>query len=49
MRFSELNLNTPLLNALDDLGYDYATPIQVKAFPVISTSLPEEITGNAFT
>jgi ATP-dependent RNA helicase RhlE len=37
MRFSELNINTPLLNALDDLGYDYATPIQATAFsPILS-------------
>jgi len=35
MRFSELNLNTPLLNALDELGYDYATPIQANVFPII--------------
>ncbi len=35
MRFSELNLNTPILNALDELGYDYATPIQSEVFPVI--------------
>ena len=35
MKFAELNLNTPLLNALDELGYDYATPIQQLAFPVI--------------
>ena len=37
MQFSELNLNTPLLNALDELGYDYATPIQEQAFsPILS-------------
>lgn len=47
MRFSELNLNTPLLNALDDLGYDYATPIQVKAFPVISSG--KDVVGIAQT
>jgi ATP-dependent RNA helicase RhlE len=33
--FQELNLNTPLLNALSDLGYEYPTPIQIQAFPVI--------------
>ena len=32
--FKELNLNTPLLNALDDLGYIHPTTIQEKAFPV---------------
>jgi ATP-dependent RNA helicase RhlE len=33
--FSELNLNKPLLNALADLEFEYATPIQEKAFPII--------------
>lgn len=35
MTFDELNLNKPLLSALDDLGYIYPTPVQEKAFPVI--------------
>jgi ATP-dependent RNA helicase RhlE len=35
MTFQELNLNTPLLNALDDLGYKHPTTIQQKIFPVI--------------
>ncbi|MBC7650591.1 MAG: DEAD/DEAH box helicase [Deinococcales bacterium] len=35
MTFSDLNLNTPLLNALTDLGYSTPTTIQGKAFPVI--------------
>nr|WP_321410115.1 DEAD/DEAH box helicase [uncultured Carboxylicivirga sp.] len=35
MKFSELNINTVLLNALTDLGFDEATPIQEKAFPVV--------------
>lgn len=33
--FRDLNLTTPYLNALDDLGYKKPTPIQEKAFPVI--------------
>jgi len=33
--FKDLNLNKPLFNALDDLGYIIPTTIQVKAFPVI--------------
>jgi ATP-dependent RNA helicase RhlE len=33
--FQELNLNTPLQNALDDLGFVNQTPIQEKAYPVI--------------
>lgn len=32
MQFSDLNLNTPLLNALKDLGFEVPTPIQSEAF-----------------
>ena len=35
MRFTDLNLNSPLLNALDDLGYQTPTSIQQKVFFVI--------------
>lgn len=35
MTFNELNLNKPLLQALEDLDYLYPTPIQEKAFPII--------------
>jgi len=35
MTFSELNLNKFLLNALDDLGFSEATPIQEKVFSVV--------------
>jgi ATP-dependent RNA helicase RhlE len=35
MTFSDLNLNKPLLDALNDLGYDVPTSIQQKAFSVI--------------
>lgn len=35
MTFDELNLNKPLISALDDLGYINPTPIQEKAYPVI--------------
>ncbi len=35
MRFDELNLSTPLLNALQDLGLTQTTPIQSKAFSVV--------------
>ena len=35
MTFNDLKLNTPLLNALTDLGYTTPTTIQSKAFPVI--------------
>ena len=35
MTFSDLNLNAPLLNALDDFGYTKPTTIQARAFSVI--------------
>jgi ATP-dependent RNA helicase RhlE len=35
MTFSDLNLNKPLLEALDDLGFQYPTSIQQKVFAVI--------------
>lgn len=35
MTFSELNLNTPLLNALNDLGFTNPTSIQEKVYPVV--------------
>lgn len=37
MKFHELNINTPLLNALEELGLEDATPIQVNAYnPIMS-------------
>jgi ATP-dependent RNA helicase RhlE len=35
VEFQDLNLNTPLLNALSDMGFSQPTPIQEKAFPII--------------
>ncbi|MEI6752158.1 MAG: DEAD/DEAH box helicase [Paludibacter sp.] len=35
MTFTDFNINSPLLNALDDLGISQPTTIQEKAFPVI--------------
>lgn len=35
MKFEELNLNKQLTKALADLGFENATPIQAKSFPVI--------------
>src|SRR5882762_1121072 len=35
MTFADLNLNKPLLSALDDLGYRNPTSIQQKVFSVI--------------
>jgi ATP-dependent RNA helicase RhlE len=51
--FDELNLNKPLLNALDDLGYVYPTPIQAKVFPIIMSGknvvgLAQTGTGKTF-
>lgn len=47
MKFEQLNLNTPLLNALNDLGFDTATPIQEKSFPVIMSG--KDVVGIAQT
>jgi ATP-dependent RNA helicase RhlE len=35
--FEDLNLNTPLYNALNDLGFTKPTPIQAKAFNVVAS------------
>ena len=35
MVFSDLNLNSPLLNALDEMGYVSPTTIQHRVFPVV--------------
>ncbi|WP_142785733.1 DEAD/DEAH box helicase [Changchengzhania lutea] len=37
MTFQDLNLNTPLYNALGDLGFTTPTPIQAEAFNVVSS------------
>ena len=37
MTFQDLNLNTPLYNALDDLGFTSPTPIQAEAFNVVAS------------
>lgn len=36
MTFQDLNLNTPLYNALDDLGFTTPTPIQAESFNVVA-------------
>lgn len=33
--FNQLNLNNPLLSALGDLGFEFPTPIQEKAYPIV--------------
>jgi ATP-dependent RNA helicase RhlE len=35
MNFKDLNINNPLLKALEDLEYIHPTPVQVQSFPVI--------------
>ena len=37
MTFKDLNLNTPLNNALNDLGFTTPTPIQAEAFNVVAS------------
>lgn len=37
MTFQDLNLNTPLLNAIGDLGYTSPTPIQEQAFNIVAS------------
>lgn len=53
MQFSDFNINTPLLNALSDLGLEEPTPIQEKAFsPILSgrdvVGIAETGTGKTF-
>lgn len=47
MTFEELNLNKPLLNALNDLGYTTPTTIQKKAFSVVMSG--QDVCGIAQT
>lgn len=47
MLFEELNLNTPLLNAINDFGYVYPTPIQEASFSTIMSG--RDIVGIAQT
>lgn len=35
MNFDQLNINTPLARALEDLGYTTPTPIQQRVFPIV--------------
>ncbi len=47
MKFSDFNLNTVLLNALQELGLEEATPVQEKVFPVAMSG--RDIVGIAQT
>lgn len=47
MTFQDLNLNTPLYNAIDDLGFESPTPIQAEAFSVVASG--KDVVGIAQT
>lgn len=47
MTFDDLNINTPLRNAIEDMGYIYPTPIQKEVFPVLMSG--KDIVGVAQT
>ncbi|OIQ29049.1 MAG: DEAD/DEAH box helicase [Bacteroidetes bacterium MedPE-SWsnd-G2] len=47
MSFRDLNLNTPLYNAIDDLGFTEPTPIQRESFNVVSSG--KDVVGIAQT
>ena len=47
MTFEDLNLNAPLLKALDEMGYIHPTTIQEKAFSVIMSG--KDVCGIAQT
>lgn len=47
MTFQDFNLNTPLYNALEDLGFTTPTPIQAEAFNVVTSG--KDVVGIAQT
>lgn len=47
MTFDDLNINTPLRNAIEDMGYIYPTPIQKEVFPILMSG--KDIVGVAQT
>ena len=47
MTFSDLNINTPLLRALDENGFSVPTTIQQRVFPVVMSG--RDICGIAQT
>ena len=46
-RFENFNLNKPLHNAIEELGFDTPTPIQIESFPVILSG--KDVVGIAQT
>ena len=47
MKFTDLNINASLRNALDDLGFETPTPIQAESFPVVMSG--KDVVGIAQT
>lgn len=47
MTFNDLNINTPLRNAIEDLGLTEPTPIQAEALPVVMSG--QDVVGIAQT
>ncbi|NNL81782.1 MAG: DEAD/DEAH box helicase, partial [Winogradskyella sp.] len=47
MTFQELNLKTPLYNALDDLGFKHPTPVQSQSFGPVASG--KDVVGIAQT
>ena len=47
MTFEDLNLTTPLRNALNDLGFTHPTPIQTEVFSSIASG--RDVVGVAQT
>ncbi len=47
MKFTDLNINASLRNALDDLGFETPTPIQAESFPVVMSG--RDVVGIAQT
>lgn len=47
VRFDELNIAEPILRAITDMGFEEATPIQVKAIPIEMTGV--DVLGQAQT
>lgn len=47
MEFQDLNLNTPILRALEDLGYTVPTTIQHRVFPIVMSG--KDVCGIAQT
>ena len=47
MRFEELEINSKIIRAVTDMGFEEATPIQAKAIPVVLSGV--DVIGQAQT